>query len=407
MADSLKTTLTQLVRSGPQEDYFTKPAQATLYGSDIIKVPNHGEHTARIEFSDVCDFGKFSTCTMAAHGDLISSVSLYVRMPPLQVPVGSTYAGFTQSIGYALIDYIEVLIGGTVIQRLEGRWMEAMNYYTNSASDIMVGTSDTHRVLPYNAIAPRDLYIPIPFWFAKKSKYALPIFLFNQYTVQIRVKMRNFEDVVTYDGNTPPTEMPLLQASIIADYVFITDQEKAQLLAKPKHEFIIEQWNANNSVSVTANAHTIPCHIDVNNVVKEIFWVLIEEASQENNDWFNYSLRQTGLQGSALMTQASLLLDNAVRVSKLPESFFRMVTKYKYHNHGAEASRSDRNIYSMSFAVAPELLQPSGMLDASRYDQLTLHLDLAPSVPQAMVYILVVTYNVLVMEDGALTLRFV
>jgi hypothetical protein len=228
----------------------------------------------------------------------------------------------------------------------------------------------------------------------------------NQYQLQVRVKLRPMDEVVHYDGIEGPPEMSILQSAIVADYIFISDMEKAALSAKKRHEFVMEQWNANTTMSIPAQSMSMPVHVDSRNVIKEIYWAVSEVDSQQNNDLFNYSLREIGLQGSSLITQATLLLDNQIRIARLPESYFRLVTTHEYHHRDGN-NTSDRNIYCISFASSPELLQPSGLLDGSRYDQIVLQLDFVPSLPPSMVYVLVVTYNVLVLEDNNLTIRFV
>ena len=406
MASTFKATSVQLNHAkNTIDNLITEPVQATLFRNTFTRVPNNAHHISMIQFTDRVDFGRTATCTIGTFGDLLSNLLLYVRLPPVPDAPGSTYTGYVQSIGYALIESLEFLIGGTVVARLDGRSMEAMEYLSSgsTASDMMVGTFDTHRVLIDNAIEPQDLYIPIPLWFTKKIANAFPLCLFTNYVVQVRVKFRDFQEMVHYDGPTGPSDMSLMDAGIVAEYIIMTDKERDALKAKKNHEFLIEQYTTENIKGITANSLTVRCNLQLRNPIKELIWFLIEDQSEQNNDWFNYGLRDEDYQGNALMLSASLYLDSALRYDKLPESYYRMVSPARFHRHAG--MKHIRNIYSISFSQSPEALQPSGYLNASRYDTIDLHINLIPQCPAGKVYTCAIGYNIMTLENGVLTMK--
>jgi hypothetical protein len=358
-----------------------------------------------IPFTDKADFGRIATCTIGTFGDLLSNLLLYVRLPPIPVASGSSYTGYVQSTGYALIESLEFLIGGTIVVRLDGRTMDVLEYLSSNgtATDMMVGTYDTHRVLYDNAEEPRDLYIPIPLWFTKKIANAFPLCLFTNYIVQVRVKFRDFQQMVHYDGPTGPVNMSIMDAGIVAEYIIMTDKEREALKAKRNHEFLIEQFTTENVKGITANSLTVRCNLQMRNPIKELIWFLIEDVSEQNNDWFNYGLRDEDLEGNSLMLSASLYLDSSLRYGKLPESYYRMVAPARFHRH--VGMNHNRNIYCISFSQSPEQLQPSGYLNASRYDSIDLQLELISGCPAGKVYTCAVGYNIMTLEDGVLTMK--
>ncbi len=87
-------------------------------------------------FSGEADFGKKVTCTISRNGDLINQVFLEVQLPALlttylddPTPLTSNYAqiAYTNAIGHALIQVVQVEVGGQVIDRQYGTWLEIVN----------------------------------------------------------------------------------------------------------------------------------------------------------------------------------------------------------------------------------------------------------------------------------------
>lgn len=406
MADTFKATSVQLNHGqNTIDNLITEPVQATLFRNTFTRVPNNAHHVSITQFTDKADFGRTATCTLGTFGDLLSNLLLYVRLPPLPTATGSTYTGYVQSTGYALIKSLDFLVGGTTVARLDGRAMDALDYLSSgtTASSMMVGTYDTYRVLAENAYEPQDLYIPIPLWFTKKIANAFPLCLFTNYTVQVRVHFRDFQQMVHYDGPNEPTEMSIMDAGIVAEYILMTDKEREALKAKKSHEFLIEQYTTENIKSITQGNLSIKCNLQLRNPIKELIWFLTEEESEQNNDWFNYGLRDEHYEGNSLMTAASLYLDSALRYGRLPESYYRLVSPSRFHKH--PNMKHNRNIYSISFSQSPESLQPSGYLNASRYDSIDLHVELISGCPASKIYTVAVGYNIMTLDDGVVTMK--
>lgn len=93
-------------------------------------------------FSGEADFGKRVSCTISRNGDLINQVFLEVELPALETtylddPTGGTgdynQIAYTNAIGHALINVVEVEIGGQRIDKQYGKWLEVWNELTITA----------------------------------------------------------------------------------------------------------------------------------------------------------------------------------------------------------------------------------------------------------------------------------
>lgn len=410
MASTSEATQNQLKTVGPADEYISGNPTSSLFQYEYQRAPNHATHTANLHSIDTFDFGKTVTIDIPPeHGHLLHKMSVYVKLPPLPIAPGSTYTGWTNAVGYALIEQADFVIGSLSVARLTGLWMEVTDYLTQSLDkrvglDKATGRYDTHRVLPIDAKGVKDLHIPLGFWFTKTVAQAYPLFLAYEHGVSVKLKLRRFQDLVTYDGPTPPIEMSIMDSGLIVDYIMLADDDVNNLTAMPKVEYLFEQWYTDTFKEITANTTITQLDLDYRNCLKEVLWVLVETESESNNDYFNYGRRDPLFEGGELFTRAGLMLNNKERFAKLPESYYRMIVPWKYHT-----ASSDRNIYVMSFSQSPEINQPTGIFNLSNYSEsdVKLVLDMVPNSPTCKLYTLGITYNVLTIESGKVSIAFV
>ena len=186
---------------------------------------------------------------------------------------------------------------------------------------------------------------------------------------------------------------------MLADYVLMTENEKRTWLSRP-YEHTFEQWQTQVSVDLKGNCTFAKVPLPFANCVKEIIWVLREEESAANNDWFNYA-RRDGQLGEELMRNARITFDGRERFPNMPESYYRLVNAQAFHT-----TAGDRNIYIVSFADKPELRQNTGTANMSRVDDVQLQIDLIPNNPPATLIALAKSYNTLTIADGVASLKY-
>jgi major capsid protein len=401
-----KTAMLQLAARGAQDDHLTS-AENTIFKYGIKKHTPFTTVTVPLEFNESGFFGKTVTVNITPDGDMLRSLLLYVRLPALLPPSGSSYIGWANAVGHALIDSVELMIGGRTVEKQSGLFMDVCLPFSVDPGKAeivnkMIGRYDTARVLPRNATAPTDIYVPLQFWFTKRLASALPLCLLFRHEVKLRFKIRSFRDVVTHDGNVTPQEVPVLDAKVLADYVILDEGARADLMSKQCHEIVFEQWQSIIDTSIAPGKRTVRIDLPFSNCVKDIVWVLAETASVENNDYFFFGRRDPMFQDGEFFSTASLHLDGNVRFLKLPESYYRMVTTAQHHRSG-EA----KNVYTISFAEAADAFHPTGSANLSRFDSTSLYLEMVPGLPvECMVFLLARGYNVLRIKDGMASVEF-
>ncbi|KAJ3235392.1 hypothetical protein HDU78_005243 [Chytriomyces hyalinus] len=336
MASTLNAAMMQLAATGGLDSKVTENPETSLYTYTYEKVTPSTQVTSQLIFNERVDFGKRLTCTIPCLGDLLAGLTLSIQLPALSTPTGSTYIGWTNSIGYAMIETVQFLIGDTVVDEHSGRGMEIMSYLETGANqsasrDSGVGRYDSPLLLPGNGHVVKTIYIPLRFWFTKRLSSALPMIGLQQ-PVRVHVKLRSFQEVVTYDGDTAPSNNSTLKdASLIADYRLLGNLEEKEEFRVGRHEYLIEQWQ---EVEFGVPAGVVMNKYELTSAfafcVKELVFVLVTSESVQNNDYFNCSIRDSLSTGDSLFTHASLYLDSKVRTERMPESYFRTIVPQNF-----------------------------------------------------------------------------
>ncbi|RKO94851.1 group II dsDNA virus coat/capsid protein [Blyttiomyces helicus] len=384
--------------------FFTQDPNSKNLKLTFIKngITPFAKNVTIIPFNEQVSYGKRITATIPCGGDLLHGIKLYFKLPAFNnIPVGSSYLGWTQSVGYASIDEIELRIGETIIDKHSGLFMETMDYLKTNVNDVIannvcVGRYDTINVLPQNASEEIELYIPLQFWFNKKLSSSLPLVAMKSQSVKIVVILKNFEDIVTYDGEIAPEPVQIVNSGAVVDFYLLSEPER-NLFTHGNESFLIERWQY-DFFPITQGLSTSKFQLEFNNSIKELVFFVIETESERNNDFFNIGIRSSPNQGSELLKYIGLRFDGKDRFEKMPESYYRNVTV------GGHTYKGNRNIYVISFAEFPESNQPSGTANFSCYDTVELTLDFINNVPSATLWVLGISYNKLDIDADNISL---
>ena len=193
-------------------------------------------------------WGNDITCTIARTGDLMSKSWLKIVLPALNKPLNQVQywehkrgvvkgagnvltrfesdkmynlerdpdtglacndgefkgARFCDEIGHAMIDYVEISIGGTVIDKLTGHYLSVWHNLVTSADrqvlDHLIGKSGSIEELEHWAKRPQTLYVPLRFWFSNHIMCSLPLISLQYHEVKIKVKLLPLDLVVPVKG---------------------------------------------------------------------------------------------------------------------------------------------------------------------------------------------------------------
>ena len=110
----------QLAASGPQEKYFTLNPDYSYFVESFKKHSNFSTQYVDIDPENQVNFGsKVQFKVPQNNGDLLKTISVKFTLPAL-----SDNMIYIESVGHALIEYVDLIIGGKVIQRITSDYLQ-------------------------------------------------------------------------------------------------------------------------------------------------------------------------------------------------------------------------------------------------------------------------------------------
>ena len=381
----------QLVAYGAQDIYLTGNPQITFFkvvyrrhtnfSMEAIEQTWDGTETAAAEAR--------CTSTIARNGDLLYRMYLEIEGRPTQ-----DRANFTA----AAIVNVDLEIGGQLIDRQSGQWMNVWSHLTQPNPSAHVGTVDSaeHEGTNFQNMsgmggafgddggAVIKLWVPLQFWFCRNAGLALPLIALQYHEVIVKL---------THNFGTDNFGA-ITSNKLWADYIYL-DTDERRRFAQVSHEYLIEQVQE-NTISATEKEAS---KLNFNHPVKELIW--LEDGS----------LSKSNAAANPVATEAStykLKLNGHDRFKARNFRYFTRVQVWQHHTgcgglDARLAGDSNKNgalndgIAVYSFALKPEEHQPSGTCNFSRIDDAEL-VNGAGTYNANKIY--AVNYNVLRIMSG-------
>ena len=413
--------LMQLVAYGTQDIYLTGNPQITFFKAVYKRHTNFAVEAIEQTINGTADFGKKFSVTIARNGDLLSRIYLELQYDRcIYKPDsgrGASYKfGKSEPVGFNVINYTEIEIGGQVIDKQYGEWMTIWCDLTHTLSKKSVMNRmmfNGQRIGACNCVGYKcDLdgrsYLPLQFWFCRNIGLALPLIALQYHEVKINFDLKAYCDEICNSGL-------LCNVSVYADYVFL-DTDERRRFAQSSHEYLIEQVQYSNEISViNGSCHNL-AELRFNHPVKELMWVISKkECPLDCNDgnayWAKGTPSCTGTSDKEWQMGAAdpnfvrakdclIQLNGHDRFRKRQGDYFTDVQRYEHHTGGfcRRIISVPKYVHLYSFALKPEKHQPSGSCNFSRIDNAVLVQTLPTSAKSIRIY--AINYNVLRIMSG-------
>ena len=422
--------LLQLASYGAQDIYLTGNPQITFFTAVYRRYTNFAIQNIRQLFNGNADFGQKVYCQVDRIGDLMNQVFLRIQLPSL-IPYVCTDENdniveyyWVNAVGHSIIKIIDIEIGGVVIDRQYGLWLEIWSELTvplNKKAGFysMIGKSDNPIHLSNNQAL--DLYVPLQFWFCRNIGLSLPLIAIQSQEVRFNVTFRKYQELIISTNGFPiqvgnkPIE--ITETYLEIDYIFLEDEER-KIFAKNDHQYLIEQLQV-YATGLTTNGlrqdptnpakmdripdqiQNIPIHF--NHPVKELYWIIqnttvLSIYPYGGNEWFNFSTQsyKNGLiNGTDPMLYCKILFEGQELFELKPSKYFRTVIPYQRHTN-----IPNNFIYVYSFSTNPEDFQPSGSCNFSRIDNQVLYMEISDQLIDPIITIFAKNYNILNIAGG-------
>jgi len=205
--------IVQLVATGAQDTWLTGKPEVSFFRSNYKRYTHYAHSVERQVIQGAPQPGGISMIRFEKKGDLLSYVYFTVR--------DNNNAGVTNVDWSKVIDKVELLIGGQVVDTQDFQW-------SADVEPIVGAQTFSTRYLNLNASGPtnqKNFFYPLKFFFCKDYFLALPLVALQFHDVELRITWSSsLSQTVTFGPTTNPVLTTVPQASI---NVFSTSQVAA------------------------------------------------------------------------------------------------------------------------------------------------------------------------------------
>ena len=363
----------QLVSSLNQisSDFLIGNPQITFFKSLYKQYSNFYITTVEQTVNGDPNFNKTINCTLDKSGDLIKEIYLEITLPDINKPVNSSWYGYTNNIGCNIIKSVTLRINDQVIDKIYGESIDIYNNINNIDTSAMTLEYNSEFSLRNigNSIdyKKRHVYIKLPFWFTKNSGVALPVISLNNSDINLDIEFRSLKEVIKNNNyqdieNITKKSDSRFDCKILTEYIYLDSVEK-QFFRRNTHQYLIEQLQFNGEDVLTKFDTNKSIYLNFKNPVKEIFWVITVDNnnidSNLENDYNNFTKYTTYYSNySDTFDTLTIKLNSMTLLEDKPAIYYRVIQSHLYHNN-----KRNKHIYSYSFSLNPNELQPSGALN--------------------------------------------
>lgn len=310
--------LMNIVTYGAQDEYLVGEPDITFFKMVYRKHANFAMETIQ---QDLNINGNMAECDIRRDGDLV-----------LNAWIECENTAASHRDGTEMIEKVEFLIGGQVIETHYGKWYRLWNELATHRRNI----DGYNMLINKNRVNDTDkAYIPLKFFFCKSTGLALPLIALKYHEVSIRITFTD-EDVTN--------------KKLYIDYVYLEQEERVRF-AQKDHEILIEQVQYSGEPNPESNNK----YLNFAHPVKELVWTYTGNTNIGDK-------QSTQFQNSKIGKSISIKLNEYFKIQDREDMYFTHIQPYQHHSNIPASG----DIYVYSFALKPEEYQPSGTCNFSR-----------------------------------------
>ena len=399
----------QLETSGPQDRFFTIDPDYTHFLQSFKKHSNYSVEHVYLDPKNEADFGKKVKFVIPQNqGDLLKTLSVKMKLPALN----SGDAGYIESIGHALIEYADIIIGGEVIQRVPSDYLQIYSEHNvtqtkQKALEKLIGKySFRTSAVPVSdpsiigflgpSTTEEEYFVDLPFYFYDNPELAIPLCAITKQEIEVEIKLRDYTQVIL-DVTSLNYVPKIVDFQLCTEIVFVDICERVKIKTK-RRDYTITQIQQ-NTFDVEKNVNSGKFKLSFTNPVKELYFVIQREGvtpfdydntlSIANNKlilYENLNYLELSFDGEPIITEET---GNVIMLKAVQGAIHHSKTQLI------------RRFYSYSFALEPERWYPTGQINTSIVKEQIMNLSLTPCVDFArQVRVYALSYNILRVYGG-------
>jgi hypothetical protein len=358
--------ITQLVATGVQDAYLSGSPEVSFFRSSYKRYTHFASTVERQLIQGTPRDKGTSTVRFEKKGDLLSHVYITANDT-----TGATIPNLSWT---TLIDKIELLIGGQVIDTQDSFFSDTIEPVTGSQ------TFSTRYI---NADDLANTFYPLKFFFCKDWQSALPLVALQFHDVELRITWNDIDAAHIY--------------TVWTRFIYL-DKDEREFFAKKSHDMLITQV-----VRSTINSDTYNYEFALSQPVKYIAFLANDYITKYGGNAAAKAIAQKWsfkIQINGNDIGETKTLDHWVNVNQF------YMTPFGYKSDGSLS-----NVAIIPFCLDTAKLQPTGTINFSRIDTFRL---IAPTgtafknssppgdgiVASTCNYFYSVNYNILRIQNG-------
>ena len=374
--------IVQLVATGAQDAWLTGKPEVSFYRSSYKRYTHYANSFERQLIQGSIAPGNISTIRFEKKGDLVNMIYLIAKDPT---------GGVIPTIDWTkVIDKVELLIGGQIVDTQDITWMTQVEPVTGAQNF-------SQRYLQNNTSGPTNAvtgFLPLKFFFCKDWNVSLPLVALQYHDVELRITWSTSTNLAstltvvnTPAGGTAATAYSSFQYEAWVNFVYL-DQAEREYFANTPMDMLITQINrvpiGTTNMQELALAHPVKFLAFQSNNYTTAYSTPTQILP------VNYQFK-TQINGVDVGDSRSML-----QWVDVPQYYF---TPYGYSHNSNTA-----NVALISYALDTSKLQPTGTLNFSRIDTFRIvapaGVSLSTLAGGTGRYFYAMNYNVLRVKDG-------
>jgi hypothetical protein len=342
------SAIQRLVAVGAQDVHLTGDPEISFFNSSYKRHTNFSQGPEKLRMTGKPKAGTFSTIPVEKYGDLVG----YMYIAPSDPVSLQAYASGDWT---TLVDYVELYIGGRLIDRQTSLFTEAcaIDFLANNISKSFYGC--------HQGLSGTSYFFPFRFFFCENVQSALPLCAMQYHDVEVRVYWGR--DAEFYDWEC------------YANYYHLGEEERQSLRSRPL-DMLITQVQENQAsgdwVQELNFNHPVKCFIN-------------SDTRLYGDINVNYNKMKMSVNGEDMCDW------------KYCVPHFVHIPAY-YHSNNTQIP----DVMMYAFGISVTQLQPTGCLNFSRVSSFKLHSELYPITYPTYA----ISYNILRVQNGQAALMY-
>ena len=373
------------------------------------------------------EFGQETMCIIPVDmGDLLTNLTLRYQFlfkasttlddfPEAEDP-------FTPNVGIHAIEYADLFIGGTHIERLTGDWIYLYHKYHTSDYNFRdsVVPLTTAKQEPYGPDENgewnlRQMYIDLPFYFYNNLPASILFCKLTKQNCYVRIKFKPSNELIRPYLTDYVTETKIKTASLLTTYAYLDENELNYLKSTPMDQLITQIQLKRHDVQKTYDEET-EIVLRFGHPIKTMYFIAGKKSRkfsyQGDKELIQYMLNTKFKEIGVYLNNTTLFNESFSKLvyeNSLTNSMSGINGDVSFDSNTLYQLPTQENIGSYSFAMYPKDNTPSGHLNFSRIidKRCRIKLDYSDIGDETIeVQIYAKSYNILHYSSGLCGLKY-